>query len=113
MPLPDISDLTAYRGKLIAHIRRREAMKFRGDQEALDELAQTPDEFLIKKWLWTMCFIGGPGIFVGAPLLLCVLGIFTPAPIMDVLWVVTKILMALVLLTFSLMVFITLKTTRN
>ena len=81
--------------------------------EKLAELAETPDDFLLKKWVWTVCLLGGPAIFVGVPLLLCVLGIFTPAPIMDFFWFFTKIGMALVLLLFCLAVFFTLRSSRE
>lgn len=107
------SDLTQYKSQLLGFIRRQEALKLKGDVEKLSELAETPDDFLLKKWVWTVCLLAGPGAFVVMPLLLCVLGIFTPTPVMDVFWFITKLGMALVLVMFSLAVFFTLRSSRE
>ncbi|CAN5604666.1 hypothetical protein BH11CYA1_BH11CYA1_42070 [soil metagenome] len=107
--LPDFSQ---YKGKLLVFIRRQEALKLQGDPEKLSDLSEIPDEFLLKKWIWTVCLLGGPGSFIVAPLVLCVLGIFTPAPIMEILWILTKAGMALVLVMFCLAVFYTLRSSR-
>lgn len=111
--MKELPDLSQYRTKLMLLIRRQEALKLQGDVAKLSELAETPDDFLLKKWVWTVCLLGGPATFVVVPLLLCVLGIFTPAPIMDFFWFFTKIGMALVLLVFCLAVFFTLRSTKE
>ncbi|MFA7340652.1 MAG: hypothetical protein WC028_27960 [Candidatus Obscuribacterales bacterium] len=111
--MKELPDLAKYRTKLLLLIRRQEALKLQGDVAKLSELAETPDDFLLKKWVWTVCLLGGPATFVVLPLLLCVLGIFTPAPIMDFFWFLTKLVMAAVLLVFSLAVYFTLRSTKE
>lgn len=107
--MKELPDLSQYKSRLLVLIRQQEARKALGDTEKLEELAETSDDFLLKKYIWTICLLGGPAVFVAMPLLLCVLGIFTPAPIMEFFWFFTKVGMAIVLLVFCLAVFFTLR----
>jgi hypothetical protein len=105
----ELPDLSQYKNRLLVLIRQQEARKALGNVDRLEELAETSDDFLLKKYIWTICLLGGPAVFVAMPLLLCVLGIFTPAPIMEFFWFFTKVGMAIVLLVFCLAVFFTLR----
>ncbi|MFA6211987.1 MAG: hypothetical protein WCT03_24495 [Candidatus Obscuribacterales bacterium] len=107
--MKELPDLSQYKSRLLVLIREQEARKALGDVEKLEELAETSDDFLLKKYIWTICLLGGPAAFVAMPLLLCVLGIFTPAPVMEFFWFFTKVGMAIVLLVFCLAVFFTLR----
>lgn len=107
--MKELPDLSQYKSQLLVLIRQQEARKALGDVEKLEELAQTSDDFLLKKYIWTICLLGGPAVFVAMPLLLSVLGIFTPAPVMDFFWFFTKVVMAIVLVVFCLAVFFTLR----
>ncbi|MDP3507721.1 MAG: hypothetical protein Q8T09_06995 [Candidatus Melainabacteria bacterium] len=111
--MKELADLSQYRMKLMLLIRRQEALKLQGDKAKLSELAEIPDDFLLKKWVWTVCLLGGPATFVVLPLLLSVLGIFTPVPIMDFFWFFTKLTMAAVLLLFCLAVYFTLRSNKE
>lgn len=107
--MKELPDLSQYKNRLLVLIRQHEARKALGNVDRLEELAETSDDFLLKKYIWTICLLGGPAVFVAMPLLLCVLGIFTPAPIMEFFWFFTKVGMAIVLLVFCLAVFFTLR----
>ncbi len=107
--MKELPDLSQYKNRLLVLIRQQEARKALGNVDRLEELAETSDDFLLKKYIWTICLLGGPAVFVAMPLLLCVLGIFTPAPIMEFFWFFTKVGMAIVLLVFCLAVFFTLR----
>lgn len=106
-------DLSQYKNFVVKLIREQETRSAKADPEKLAALAESADDFLIKKWMWTVCIIAGPTAFIAVPLLLCAAGILLPAPVMSVLWFLAKGFMALVLVLFAIVVFMTLRTTNN
>jgi hypothetical protein len=106
-------DLSQYKNFVVKLIREQEARGAASDPEKLQILAESADDFLIKKWMWTICVIAGPTAFIAIPLLLCCAGILLPPSFMAILWFLAKGLMALVLILFAAVVVITLQSPSN
>lgn len=77
------------------------------------ELIVESDDYLAKKFVWTIAIGGAAVFFIGLPLLLSILQIFMPVVIMNVFWLMAKIGMTLVLLVFGYAVYMTLVKSDN
>jgi hypothetical protein len=99
--------LSNYKKNLSDFVRAREVKRAGGDLEKLTELENTADEFLLKRLLWTGSIVAGPLVFIALPVVLSLLSVFLPSLIMNVLWVLAKMAMGLVLVSFVLMSIIT------
>lgn len=90
-------------------VRQREENACSSNPQKLAELAETSDDYLVKRALWTGLVIAGPAAFVGLPLLLSAISIVVPPFYMDILWILAKSAMALVLAVFALCAYSTIK----
>lgn len=89
-----------YRENFSAWLRKKEEHKARGDVGRLEDLAASGDDYLLKRWLWTMCLVQVPVAFVVIPFMLSMLSHYIAAAPAQILWGVAKVFMALSLLLF-------------
>jgi hypothetical protein len=87
-----------YRANFSAWLRRQEETRAQGDSSRLDDIAASADDYLLKRWLWTICVIQIPVAFILIPFLLSILAHYISAGPSQILWVVAKSFMALSLL---------------
>jgi len=106
-------DLSKYKLLLLKVVRERETRNANGDVQKLIELAESDDEYLLKKWALLFLITGGPAVFLALPLLLSLFGLFMPALIMNVLWLITKVLMLVFLVLFSAAAFLSLRSSHS
>jgi len=105
--------------KLASAMRRLDQLKNKNDhgndfdQGEGQELIIESDDYLAKKFVWTIAIGGAAVFFIGLPLLLSILQIVMPVVIMNVLWMMAKIGMTLVLLVFGYAVYMTLVKSDN
>lgn len=103
------SALTELRGLVCAWLRYIETKQAANNDQKLRQLATIDDNELLKKWLWIVCFIGGPISFIASPLLLGLLHPLLPALVTNILWIVVRTTMAITLILFILAVFLTIR----
>ncbi|GEM_PF-624933 len=101
--------LFEYKMLLVNLVRKQEARRAQGDVQRLIELAECDDDFLLKKWGLVFFIVGGPFVFIGLPLILSVFALFMPAVVINALWFVTKGLMLVFLIVFSITAFFSLR----
>lgn len=99
--------LDDYTRKVAQYLREREAGRIRGQRERLAALDLVSDEELLRKWTW-MSAIGGILVaFVGLPLGINIFRIFLPYELVQILWAVHKVAMAIVLAMFCVALYFT------
>ena len=104
-----MNQLENLRVALRRFVRQREENACANNPQKLAELAETSDDYLVKRALWTSLVIAGPGAFVGLPLILSAISIVVPPFYMDILWILAKCAMAFVLVVFALCAYATIK----
>ncbi len=92
---------------LCTWLRSWEAQNAGSDAEKLKEIGELSDDEILRKWLWTATIASAPVCFIGLPILLSLLAIVFSGLIMQVLWFLTKLSMAIVLILLSLAAYIT------
>jgi hypothetical protein len=100
--------LEEFKGLLTAWLRHFETNRAADDQKR-QEIATIDDDRLLKKWLWIVCLVGAPAVFIVSPLLLGFLQSILPAAIVGFLWFAVKVMMASVLILFVLAALFTIK----
>lgn len=101
--------LREYRNELVMRLRAYELKRAGTDEEAVHALAQTPDGFLLRKWLWIATVTGGLASFIVMPLVLSFLAAFLPPVLNEFLWLVLKAVMAVFLIVFVFLVYVTVR----
>jgi hypothetical protein len=99
-----LQDLKAF---LSSRLRSWEINNAGADEAKLREIGELSDEETLRKWFWTATIVGAPICFLGLPLLLMVLGFIFSGLIMQFLWTVTKLLMAIVIGLYALAAYLT------
>lgn len=101
-----MSGLKARLVKLVRQVERRSMV---GDNERLDELAATTDDYLLKRCLWTVVLITCPCVFIVLPFVISLMAGFWSANVISMIWLVSKVLMVLVFALLALTIFFTVK----
>ncbi|MBX9685930.1 MAG: hypothetical protein K2X27_04460 [Candidatus Obscuribacterales bacterium] len=95
--------------KLLAtRLRQIEAERARGDMAKLEDLEQTTDATLLRKWTLVSAIVGAAGSFFLMPLLISVVQPFIPEWADTLLWSIAKVSMGLALLMFGAAIYFTL-----
>lgn len=89
-----------YRHAISSWLRRREEFRAHGDPSRLDDIASAGDDYLLKRWLWTICLTLIPVAFVLVPFILSLLTHYVSVGASQILWTVAKVFMAFALLIF-------------
>lgn len=105
--------LGEYQAILTSWLRILETKLAKGDPVRLQASSAMSDRELIRRWLWLVSIAGGPACFLGLPIILSVLGTFTPAFIMGFLWILAKGAMGIVFITFVLAIIVTTRKSNN
>lgn len=102
--------LRDYKNLIVAYLRDFESSRMAGNPEKLRRLAETPDDLLLKKWLWIGSIVGAIGCFgILWPLAALVLAPFVTSFIMEPLWMLIKFAMGVTIIIFFLAVFVTVR----
>ena len=100
--------LRDYKNLIVAYLRDFESSRMAGNPEKLRRLAETPDDLLLKKWLWIGSIIGAIGCFgILWPLAALVLAPFITSFIMEPLWMLIKFAMGFTLILFCAALYVT------
>lgn len=101
-----------YLKAIASKLRKREAEKARGDILKLQELDQTQDIAILRKWAWVSAIYGALFSFVGIPLAITVFQPFLPDMLSTFVWIFAKTSMALSMLMFGTAIYLTTKLQR-
>lgn len=101
-----------YLKAIAAKLRRNEAEKARGDLGKLEELDQTQDLALLRKWAWVITIYGVLFSFVGVPLIIMVVQPFLSEWLSTLIWSFAKASMAISMLMFGTAIYFTTKLQR-
>lgn len=99
--------LEDYKRRVAHYLRQREAGMARGQLDRLNALDQVTDEDLLRKWSWMSAIAGIVFAFFGLPLGINVVGIFLPFELVQFLWAVDKVCMALTIAMFCVAAYLT------
>ena len=99
--------LEQYMKEVAGKLRQHEAERIRGDLTLLEELENTTDLALLRKWGWISSIIGAGVAFIAMPFVIGLLQHFLPDWIGSLLWATTKVAMGLSLLMFGMSVYFT------
>jgi hypothetical protein len=92
---------------LSSRIRALEINNAGSNEDRLKEIGQQSDEATLRKWFWKATIVGAPVCFIGVPLLLSMLGLLLSGFVMQFLWFVTKLAMAVVIALYALAAYLT------
>ena len=98
-----------YLKAIAAKLRRKEAEQARGDLSRLQELDQTQDIALLRKWAWVSTIYGAIFSFIGIPMIITVAQPFLSEMLSNFIWIFAKIAMALSMLMFGTSIYFTTK----
>ncbi len=102
--------LREYKNLIVAYLRDFESSRAAGDPEKLRRLSETPDDLLLKKWLWTGTIIGTIGCFgILWPVAALILAPFVTSFIMQPLWMLIELAMGMTLIVFGAALYVTFK----
>lgn len=99
--------LEDYKRKVAHYLREREAGMYRGQLDRLSALDLASDEDLIRKWSWKSAIVGIIASFAALPLGINVIGIFLPFELVQFLWAIDKVCMALTIVMFCVALYFT------
>lgn len=107
-----VDTLNDYKNLVVAYLRDFESSRMAGDPEKLRRLTETPDDLLLKKWLWTGAITGGIVSFgILWPLAALVLAPFITSFIMQPLWMLIEFAMGFSLILLITAIYFTFKNT--
>lgn len=101
-----------YLKTIAAKLRQKEAEKSRGDLSKLQELDQTQDIAILRKWAWISTIYGAIFSFFGIPLIIMVVQPFLPEMLCTFIWCFAKVSMAVSMLMFGTSIYLTTKLQR-
>jgi hypothetical protein len=84
-----------------------EISKASDDISRLEEIENTSDQALIAKWLWKMSIILTVPAFVLVPFIIPSLANILPPAIYEIVWFISKLFMAMVLIMLGLALYLT------
>jgi hypothetical protein len=96
-----------YQTLLAKRLRAREMEKARGDLPRLQHIESLTDADLVRKWMWILSIVGGPICFIIVPFVLSLLSALIPHVLMNVLWNLARLAMAVIFAIFILAVYST------
>lgn len=98
-----------YLKRIAAKLRQREAEKARGDILKLQELDQTQDIAILRKWAWIFAIYGALFSFIAIPLAITMFQPFLPEALSNFIWFFAKSSMAISMLLFGTAIYCTTK----
>jgi hypothetical protein len=97
---------------LAKYLRALEIRRAKGDAEKIQQIKSSPDDELVRKWLWVVAIVGAPVSFIAAPFAISLLQPFLFPWLAASLWIVAKTCMVFVFLIFILAAVFTLKSSQ-
>ena len=107
LPLTDRTSTNRYLQKIAARLRQKEAENARGDLNKLEQLDQTQDAALLRKWVWIYSIYFAIFSFIVVPLLITVFQRWLPEMVNTLVWIFAKLTMALSLFLFGTAIYFT------
>jgi hypothetical protein len=104
-----LADFIKFLGK---QLRTLEIHRAKGDAEKIQQINYSPDDELIRKWLWVLAIVGAPASFIVMPFAIAFLQPFCYPWLAAGLWIFAKTAMVLVFLIFVLAAVFTLKSSQ-
>ena len=105
--MKDGFSLELYLKEVVKRLRRHEAEMARGDIGRLEELEQTTDSTLLRKWGWISTLCGAFFSFVLLPFTIGVVQPFLPEWGNSLLWAIAKVSMGMSLLMLLASIYFT------
>lgn len=99
--------LDQYIHDMASYLRKYEAERLRGNLTQLEDLENTSDTALLRKWAWISSICGALFSFFGMPLLLGLLQSLLPFYVGQFLWAFVKVSMGMSLLMFAASIYFT------
>lgn len=113
MHLKEGFSLDLYLKEVVKRLRRHEAEMARGDISRLEELEQTTDSTILRKWGWISTLTGAFFSFIILPFTIGVVQAFLPEWGSNLLWAIAKVSMGLSLLMLLASIYFTLGLNSN
>lgn len=98
-----------YKNFVVAHLRELEISKAANDPQKMKQLADIPDDELLKKWLWLFSIVGGVFCFLILPLAFSMLALVVPIFVLEFFRTIMHFAMGMVLIFFCLAIYLTVK----
>ncbi len=93
-------------------LRVLEIRRAKGDAEKIQQINFSPDDELIRKWLWVVAIVGAPSAFIAMPFIVSLLQPFLFPWLAASLWIFAKAVMVFVFLIFIVAAVFTLKSSQ-
>jgi hypothetical protein len=97
---------------LAKQLRGLEIRRAKGDAEKIQQIKFSPDDELVRKWLWVLAIVGAPAAFIATPFVISLLQPFLYPWLAASLWILAKTAMVVVFLIFILAAVFTLKSSQ-
>jgi hypothetical protein len=92
---------------LSSWLRSQELRSIGDDEEKIRQITEASENETIRKWLWIVSIAGAPVCFIVIPIALSILTIIFSNFIIQILWFLAKLAMAVELALFGLAIYVT------
>ena len=103
------ASIKEYLNMVAMRLRQREAHMRRGNVAKLEDLEETSDEELLKKWSWMSAIAGLIVCFFIVPFVLSIINRFLPPILAHLLWSLALVSMVVVMAMFAAAIYLTVK----
>ena len=105
--------INEYKELLATFVRQLALERARSNPDKIKEITAASDDDILRGWLWKFSIIGALLCFVVLPFTFAFLGTLISFMIMELLWLVLKLAMAIVLIAFFFAIYVTVKKPDN